>query len=338
MQRLGPEVARGGGQAELRQDLLPGGHGPADVGRGVLQPGGNLLGVLIIRRQGEQRPRLLDALGGRLELLAGPLERREPLVELGLRAALLAHQVLDPLVVLLRQDQLGLRRPQRGDLGPQAGDAVAHLLLLPLDGPPGLLQRRDRRADLVARLRQVGASPLEHPDHPVDRQPRLLPVRPLLLDEEPVRLAVQPDQERPPLDIVIVLDQDPLDHVGDPAGDRRGIPRDEGVVGRDVREVRPDPRPALPGTQHRRHAHGQRRRQPAPRPPRRRGTIRRDVGRVPSLPMRPVPRRMPGGGMPPRPRRRYPPAARSFRHRHVRGPPLPGSTEPPRGAISPRGH
>ncbi len=183
MQRIGPEVAGGAGQAQLRQDLPAGRDRPADVGRRMLQVGRDLLGVLIIRGQGEQRPCLLDALGGRLELLAGALERRQPLVELRLRAALLAHQGLDPLVILLRQDHLGLRRPQRGDLRSQAGDPVAHLLLLPLDGPPGLLERRDRRSDLVARLLEVGAGPLQHPDHPIDRQPRLLPVRPLLLDE-----------------------------------------------------------------------------------------------------------------------------------------------------------
>ncbi len=266
MQRLGLEVPHGAGQAELRQDLLTGGDGPADIGGRALQVRGDVLGVLIVRGEGQQGPRLLDALGGRPELLAGALERGELLVELLGRAALVGHQVLDPLVVLLGQDQLGLRRPQRGGLGPEAGDPVPHLLLLTLDGPPRLLQGGDRRSDLVVRLLQVGAGRLDAPDHPIDRQPGLLPIQPLLLDQELERLAVELDQQRPPLHVIVVVHQYPHDHVSNPAGDSRRIPGDEGVIGRDVREIGPDPRPAPPGPQHGRQAPGDHQHQPSPRP------------------------------------------------------------------------
>ena len=203
-----------GGEAQVGQDLMPRGHGATDLGVGAIEARGDLLGVMIVRGQCEQGSGLLDRLLGHLVFFACALERRQLLVELLAGRRLRVDQVLDTLMVLLREHELGIRRAERGGLGPQAGDPGPHLLLLPLDGPPRLLQRGHRGLDLVPSLIESGAGGLQRLYHPVHIQLRLLQVRPHLVDRDLERLAIEADQDRPALDVVVVMDQHLFDDVG----------------------------------------------------------------------------------------------------------------------------
>ncbi len=124
--------------------------------------------MVIVRGQRQQGASLLDGLLGHLVLLLGALECRESLIELLLSGRLGPHQVLDALMILLREYQLGVRGAERSGLGPQAGDPRPDLLLLPLDGPPGFLQRGDRRPDLVPGLVPLGTCGLQRFHQPID--------------------------------------------------------------------------------------------------------------------------------------------------------------------------
>ena len=285
--------------------------------------------MLIVRGQREQGSGLLDRLLGHLVFLACALERRQLLVELLAGRRLGFHQVLDALVVLLRQHQLGVRRAERGGLGPQAGDPGPHLLLLPLDGPPRLLQRGHRGLDLVPSLIRArrGRSPATSPSGPRSTSP-----------------AASPTASGRPRSRT--------------AGDRGGpgSPR-----ARRSRRCGPAParrrrrggwRPSSHRRRRRRRRSRRARNSPGPtappsrpraRPPGRRRSPGRPIGPASAasrrrrispdsrrcLPVRPIPRRMPRRGDRPRPRNRHALAARSDWLRHVRGLPPGGRSRAP---------
>ncbi len=221
-QRLRREVERRGDNPQRGRGLLQGGHCLAHRGKILVQLGRHLgqVALLGLGLQSQTDANLVNLLQCQFDLRLGHEVGRFVRVDVLLADhARLLLQLDRPFVVRIGERELGLGRLPRGDVGLQQRNLVVHVFNRVIHLEAGRPRCRDHRANVV-----LG-----------DRQVRLGQVvgRALGIDNNLVRLRIQPHQHIPLADPVVVVHQHFQNVARHTRGDQSKVAVDVGVVGGD---------------------------------------------------------------------------------------------------------